>query len=138
MSVQFFDIGGAEVAICSGPPMREHSRKSMGVRWCFKCRGRHEFAWIVMASDIVYDANGDIDPVMYMAEPFAHSESSCGTPPRRSSNSPMPGPCAQDHRRTHAGGGRMTATDPAVAAAERALIDDSIDSDYEVGRRRRR
>lgn len=22
MSVQFFDIGGAEVAICSGPPMR--------------------------------------------------------------------------------------------------------------------
>lgn len=76
MSVQYFDIDGAEVAVCSGPPVREHSRTSMGVRWCFKCRGRHEFAWVVMASDIVYDANGDIDPVMYMAEPYAHSECS--------------------------------------------------------------
>ena len=37
-------------AIC-GTRMVEHSRRSEGVKWCFKCRKRHEFWWVVMAPD---------------------------------------------------------------------------------------
>lgn len=71
MSVEYLT---PQVAICRGPQMKERSRDSMGVRWCFKCRGRHEFHWIVLAADIEYDEDGQISSSMYMAEPIAHSE----------------------------------------------------------------
>lgn len=35
------------LALC-GTDMREHTRRSEGVRWCFTCRVRHEFWWVVM------------------------------------------------------------------------------------------
>lgn len=37
-------------AIC-GTRMKEHSRRSIGEKWCFHCRKRHEFSWVVMAPD---------------------------------------------------------------------------------------
>lgn len=37
-------------AIC-GTRMKEAHRDSMGVKWCFKCRKRHEFWWVVMVPD---------------------------------------------------------------------------------------
>lgn len=40
------DLG--EVVIC-GTDMEEALRRSMGVKWCFTCRERHEFWWVVMA-----------------------------------------------------------------------------------------
>lgn len=36
------------VVIICAPDMEESSRRSMGVKWCFKCRGRHEFDWVVL------------------------------------------------------------------------------------------
>lgn len=36
------------VVIC-GTDMIEHSRRSEGLRWCFKHRRREEFWWVVMA-----------------------------------------------------------------------------------------
>ncbi|GAA2007853.1 hypothetical protein [Nocardioides kribbensis] len=32
-----------------GTHMAEYSRESMGERWCFTCRKRHNFDWVVMA-----------------------------------------------------------------------------------------
>lgn len=39
-----------QVSIC-GTRMIEHSRRSEGDRWCFHCRKRHEFFWVVMVPD---------------------------------------------------------------------------------------
>lgn len=39
-----------QVSIC-GTRMKEHSRTSMGQRWCFHHRRRHEFARVVMVPD---------------------------------------------------------------------------------------
>lgn len=64
------------VTICYGPPMKERHRDPMGLKWCFKCRGRHPFDWVVMGADIQYDADGQISSSMYMAEPYAFAE--CG------------------------------------------------------------
>lgn len=38
------------LVIC-GTRMKEHSRDSQGERWCFSCRKRHEFWWVVMVPD---------------------------------------------------------------------------------------
>ncbi|RZT66772.1 hypothetical protein EV139_0899 [Leucobacter luti] len=38
------------VAIC-GTSMKEHSRESQGDKWCFVCRKRHEFWWVVTVPD---------------------------------------------------------------------------------------
>ncbi len=38
------DFGG--FAIC-GTDMKEVSRESEGIKWCFHCRTRHEFWWVV-------------------------------------------------------------------------------------------
>lgn len=38
------------VSIC-GTRMKEHSRRSLGDKWCFHCRKRHEFSHVVMAPD---------------------------------------------------------------------------------------
>ena len=40
------DYGG--VVIC-GTRMEEVSRNSEGIKWCFTCRKRHEFWWVVEA-----------------------------------------------------------------------------------------
>jgi hypothetical protein len=40
------DLGG--VVIC-GTHMEEVHRTTEGERWCFTCRKRHEFWWVVMA-----------------------------------------------------------------------------------------
>lgn len=37
-----------ELAIC-GTRMEEYSRSSVGEKWCFHCRRRHEFWWVVSA-----------------------------------------------------------------------------------------
>ena len=37
-------------AIC-GTRMKEHSRRPLGERWCFRHRRRHNFDWVVMAPD---------------------------------------------------------------------------------------
>lgn len=42
------DLGG--VIVC-GTSMVEHSRRSEGIKWCFRCRKRVEFERIVMAPD---------------------------------------------------------------------------------------
>ena len=41
---------GEDFAIC-GTDMKEHSRRSEGVKWCFHHRGRAEFARIVSVPD---------------------------------------------------------------------------------------
>jgi len=41
---------GDDFAIC-GTRMKEHSRRSQGAKWCFHCRKRHEFFWVVMVPD---------------------------------------------------------------------------------------
>lgn len=41
-------VDNGSVAIC-GTEMIEHSRDSEGIKWCFTCRKRHEFWWVVMA-----------------------------------------------------------------------------------------
>lgn len=35
----------------SGTRMVEYSRESVGDKWCFRCRKRHEFWWVVDAPD---------------------------------------------------------------------------------------
>ena len=35
------------IAIC-GTDMEEYSRESIGERWCFTCRVRHDFTWVYM------------------------------------------------------------------------------------------
>lgn len=40
------DLGS--VVVC-GTDMKEYSRDSEGEKWCFHCRKRHEFWWVVMA-----------------------------------------------------------------------------------------
>lgn len=43
-------IEGDGVVIC-GTRMVEYSRTSEGVKWCFVCRERAEFAWVVKWPD---------------------------------------------------------------------------------------
>lgn len=43
-------VSDGAFAIC-GTAMTEHSRRSEGERWCFHCRKRHEFWWVVMVPD---------------------------------------------------------------------------------------
>lgn len=62
------------VTICTGPTMREATRDPMGVRWCFKCRGRHAFEWVVLSPVIDWDDEASIGSAMW--GPTAHSE--CG------------------------------------------------------------
>lgn len=53
-----------EVAIC-GTQMREYSRTSRGIRWCFHCRKRHEFWVVVKVPDGLsyYGPTADIEGV---------------------------------------------------------------------------
>lgn len=39
----------SELHICRGPVMEERSREDIGVRWCFSCRKRTQFQFIVTA-----------------------------------------------------------------------------------------
>lgn len=63
-----------QVHVFTGPPMEEASRTSMGTKWCFKCRTRAEFTWIVKAPIIDWDDDNSIAAAMI--GPYAHSE--CG------------------------------------------------------------
>ena len=45
MSTEIVDLG--PVVILCGPEMREHSRSTLGIRWCFTHRKREEFWWVV-------------------------------------------------------------------------------------------
>lgn len=62
------------VVICHGPQMEKTSRDPMGVKWCFKCRKRAEFAWIVLSP--VIDWNDEASIAAAMWGPTAFSE--CG------------------------------------------------------------
>lgn len=53
-----------DIAIC-GTDMVEYNRHPMGIKWCFTCRTRNEFNWIVMVPS---------GPSYY--GPTAHSECS--------------------------------------------------------------
>ena len=56
--------GDGSFAIC-GTDMEEVHRKSEGVKWCFHCRTRHEFWWVVMAPVGLsyYGPTGSIDGI---------------------------------------------------------------------------
>lgn len=43
-------VSDGDFAMC-GTRMVEHSRRSEGIKWCFHCRKRHEFFWVVMVPD---------------------------------------------------------------------------------------
>lgn len=46
---QTYDMDGTTVHINYGPAMRKVKRDNLGERWCFKCRKRREFWFIVTA-----------------------------------------------------------------------------------------
>lgn len=50
MSADWCAPVGDNVIVC-GTHMVEHSRRSEGVKWCFRCRTRVEFVRIVMVPD---------------------------------------------------------------------------------------
>lgn len=62
MSCQTHDIGGATVHINYGPDMKEIFRKSEGEKWCFHCRKRREFFYVVTApiEPSYYGPNPDV------------------------------------------------------------------------------
>ena len=37
------------VIICRGPALEEVSRRDLGARWCFSCRKRQNFVYVVIA-----------------------------------------------------------------------------------------
>jgi len=49
MSCRTYDIGGTLVTVNHGPTMREVKRESQGEKWCFRCRKRRDFLFIVTA-----------------------------------------------------------------------------------------
>lgn len=53
-----------EFAICS-TRMKEASRHSEGVKWCFHCRKRHEFWWVVKVPDgfSYYEPTADMEGI---------------------------------------------------------------------------
>ena len=59
---QTYNFGGTTVHISHGPEMREVKRESKGEKWCFHCRKRREFWFIVTApaEPSYYGPNADI------------------------------------------------------------------------------
>ncbi len=49
MSCQTIDYNGQALHISYGPETREIVRRSEGEKWCFHCRTRREFFYIVTA-----------------------------------------------------------------------------------------
>ncbi len=49
MSCETVNYNGALVHINYGPAMEEIKRTSEGIKWCFHCRKRNEFFYIVTA-----------------------------------------------------------------------------------------
>lgn len=49
MDCQTITVGDTVVQILHGPAMEEVRRESEGVKWCFHCRKRREFFYIVTA-----------------------------------------------------------------------------------------
>lgn len=58
------------VIVCRGPRMKETHRESLGVRWCFACRQRVEFVYVV---------HGPVEPGYYEPLPSVQC-TSCNTP----------------------------------------------------------
>jgi len=63
MSWQTLNLDGAIVHISRGPAMEEVKRESEGIKWCFHCRKRREFFYIVTApiEPSYYGPNVDIE-----------------------------------------------------------------------------
>lgn len=57
MSCQTLTIGSDLVHINHGPEMREVKREGRGERYCFRCRTRREF-WFIVTAPIVPDWYG--------------------------------------------------------------------------------
>jgi hypothetical protein len=62
MNCQTYQMGGGVIHVNHGPSMREVKRESQGVKWCFHCRKRQEFVFIVTApiEPDWYGPNADI------------------------------------------------------------------------------
>lgn len=63
MTCQTYDLNGTVVHVNHGPSMVEVvNRRNGKTRWCFKCRARREFRYIVMAPVVPdwYGPNADI------------------------------------------------------------------------------
>jgi hypothetical protein len=62
MTCQTVTVGGERIHINFGPEMKEVVRRSEGEKWCFCCRARREFFYIVTAPVIpsYYGPNADI------------------------------------------------------------------------------
>jgi len=59
--MSYYDLGDGDVVhINRSGPMRELHREELGERWCFKCRKRRGFAYIV---------TGEIEPSYYGPSP---------------------------------------------------------------------
>lgn len=43
-------VDAGELAVC-GTRMRERRRTEWGTRWCFHCRTRHTFDWVLYVPD---------------------------------------------------------------------------------------
>lgn len=62
MICQTMPMGDTIVTICHGGEHREVKRRSEGVKWCFHCRKRQEF-WFIVTAPIVPDWYGPIADV---------------------------------------------------------------------------
>lgn len=62
MSCQTINLDGTIVHISRGPAMEEIIRESEGEKWCFHCRKRREFFYIVTApiEPSYYGPNPDV------------------------------------------------------------------------------
>lgn len=57
MTCQTLVIGEQPVTICHGAAHEEVKRESLGVRWCFGCRSRQQF-WFIVTAPVVPDYYG--------------------------------------------------------------------------------
>lgn len=57
-------VSDGNITIC-GTHTVEHSRESMGDKWCFHCRRRHNFDWVVYAPEgfSYYDPHAAVEGV---------------------------------------------------------------------------
>lgn len=79
MTIQHAEVDGVPVVICRGPELEESSRESMGIKWCFACRTRAEFEWVVKSPVIDWNDEASIAAAMWGPVIFAE----CGNCHRR-------------------------------------------------------
>lgn len=63
MSCSTYTYGETLVHVNHGPMMKEVVRRSEGEKWCFQCRKRCEFFYIVTAPVVIdwYGPNADVE-----------------------------------------------------------------------------